>query len=157
LTAPDHPPALLEIAESGPFGFSPDSCWLVLPHGSHLRFHPTGRWNGWQQVESAAQGEESVPGPFAWSLDGRFFAKTTARGKLQLYQIPDVPGLKLVEVANLEIPGRALLRSVVFSPNVRHLAGLSRDRRILLWDLAQLDERLVDLRLGAIFPATDRR
>jgi hypothetical protein len=96
-------------------------------------------------LREGGQGTRAVPGPPAFSPDGKWAALMTqlcpeARGDQDVHDLPQ-PRIHLIdlpagEVCETLIAPQAFAGSVCFSPDSRALASPG-DGRVLLWDLTQ--------------------
>jgi WD40 repeat protein len=120
--------------------FSPDGHWLVTGERDKFRFWQVGSWTpGFVILRDRS---EPVPGPLAFSRDGRMLAIARSAWTVQL--IDPATGL---EIATLTAPDPQHINSLCFSPDGQHLAVATNNHAVQLWDLRLIRRQLVELNL----------
>lgn len=125
-------------------GFSPDGRWLVAGTEREYRLWRVGSWElGWRWAREPTD----LPGPFAFTGDGRMLAIAQTRYVVQLADT--VTGKKL---AKLETPDPVHLCWLAFSPDGSQLAAASESHAIQLWDLRSIRRELRTMKLDWDLP-----
>jgi serine/threonine protein kinase/WD40 repeat protein len=127
--------------------FSPDGRWLVACVAPERDYHvlETGTWM--LRRKQAADSSASLPGPVAFSDDGRIMAFASS---LQVIKLVDPESG--TELATLEAPDTHILASLGFTPDGGLLAALTEDGVTHLWDLRRIRAGLAALGLDWNLP-----
>ncbi|HTU89768.1 MAG TPA: hypothetical protein VMF69_06715, partial [Gemmataceae bacterium] len=119
--------------------FSPDGRWLVNGTKDEYRFWEVGSWRPGLRIPRTPQ---SVPGPLAFTTDGKILAIAHSLREVRL--IETATGR---ELATLIAPEPLPIRWLCFRPDGELLAVACGNRVLQLWDLRRIHERLADLGL----------
>jgi len=122
------------------FAFSPDSSALVIGSETEYRFYKVGLWKAGMRIPLLRPGD--LPGPLAFSPDGKILAVTQSHTLIQL--INSVTGEVL---AKFEAPDEKRLSWLCFSPDGKALAAATENQLIHLWNLPLIRRGLAALRL----------
>jgi WD40 repeat protein len=141
------------------FAFSPDNRWLVVfsDRDRAWQFHRVETWK--VDLDWRIEAGNTValhPGPFALSPDGGLLALVYARSSIRLYDLNARPLSKSSAIATLESPDQVRLLRLRFSPDGRHLAAVTQDQTVQLWDLELLRTGLRPLGFNMVFPSAAR-
>jgi WD40 repeat protein len=131
---------LLIAKDNCAIAFSPDGHTLVSSSSREYCFWSTRDWQVRHRVKLDLGA--AVPGPIAFSADGRLLALAANRQDIQLLN-PETGS----EFATLRAPDSRLLHQVVFSGDGSHLAAMIDGRAIQLWDLRALRKELAAMAL----------
>lgn len=119
--------------------FSPDGRWLVASKRGAYQFCEVGSWEpGHRLVVEHAQ----LVGPLAFSPGGDVLAIAYSRSTAHLIDVATGETL-----AALQSPDPIELTGISFSPDGRQLLTVSMNRRIHLWDLCGIRQRLAKMGL----------
>ena len=121
-------------------GFSPDGRWLVNGTKDEYRFWEVGSWRPGLRVPSIPQ---AVPGPLAFTTDGKILAITHSLRDVRL--IETATGR---ELATLAAPEQYPIRCLCFRPDGEQLAAATGNRVLQVWDLRRIRERLAEMGLN---------
>jgi len=121
--------------------FSPDGGWLVTGSQGDYRFWGVDSWQ--EGLKFSRRRLESLPGPLAFSRDGRLLALVPSLQQVQLLN----PATGRV-LATLDSPDPRVIRALSFSPDGAFLAVATEHQAIQLWDLRYLQEELTRRGLG---------
>jgi serine/threonine protein kinase/WD40 repeat protein len=139
--------AIARSFESGPTGatsafvaFSPDGQWMVTCEQGVYRFWKVGTWEPGPRIERDQV--EPIPGPIAWSRDGRTLAVT--RSSTGVLLLDNTTGERL---ATLKANSPRSVRSLDFSPDGRLLAAENNNQEVNVWDLHLVRFSLARFRL----------
>jgi WD40 repeat protein len=79
-------------------------------------------------------------------------ALAISRDIIQLLKLSENETTQPKVIGNLESPEGSPLEILKFSPDGRHLAAVTRNRTIQLWNLARIGDQLVKLTLDIDWP-----
>jgi WD40 repeat protein len=127
--------------------FSPDGRWLVNGTKDEYRFWEVGSWRPGLRIPRTPQ---AVPGPLAFSTDGKILAIANSHRDVCL--IETATGR---ELATLAAPEPHPIRWLCFRPDGEQLAVACEKGVLQLWDLRRLRERLAEM--GLDWRAVDSR
>jgi len=116
--------------------FSPDGHWLVTSEHDEYQFWKVGTW---ELNHSIAR--KNVPGPIAFSPDGRIVAIAPSSNTVMLIDMETKQ-----ELATLVPPDRRNLEGLRFSPDGTRLA-VSAGNALQVWDLRLLRAQLANIGL----------
>jgi eukaryotic-like serine/threonine-protein kinase len=120
--------------------FSPDGRCLVTGSQDQYRFWQAGSWQlAWTIRRDRL---EEMPGPFAFTRDGRLLAITPAPCRVQLIETAT---RRLI--ANFSAPDPKLIRDICFDADGSQLAVATDEPAIQVWDLRQVGRELVAMGL----------
>ena len=138
----------LSVPEAGNshVAFSPDGRWLVVGTGPEYRLWSAGSWEAGLRI--AREGTWDVPGPINFTPDGRILAVVPS---WPLVRRSDVDGG--LELATLELPDvEERIATLSFSPDGASLVAGSLSRRLHVWDLRLIRQRLAAMGLDWDLP-----
>jgi WD40 repeat protein len=126
--------------------FSPDGKWLVTGEVEHTLWR-TGTWEA--VARFSVEGSNSVPGPIAFSPDGRLLALSPWRPWIELVDLA-----RLERIARLQCPGEVGFESLGFTPDGTRLVFPNKATGyiIYVWDLRALRTQLAALDLDWDLP-----
>jgi serine/threonine protein kinase/WD40 repeat protein/Flp pilus assembly protein TadD len=127
-------------------GFSPCGRWLVTGSVTSHEFWRVGTWEPERKLERAER--NNVPGPLAFSPDGRLLAVAHSGRAIRLLE-PETGRL----VATLTAPAELLLADLRFSPDGGRLAAATEGHAVQLWDLRLIRQQLAEIGLDWDHPA----
>jgi WD40 repeat protein len=119
--------------------FSPNGQWLVNGTNDEYRFWEVGSWRPGLRIPRAPQ---IVPGPLAFTTDGKVLAIAHSRHDVRL--IETATGR---ELATLAAPELHDITWLCFRPDGEQLAVACANRILQLWDLRRIRERLAEMGL----------
>lgn len=119
--------------------FTPESRYLMIGAPKAFSFIDlnTGQRNALPRRQAS-----SVPGPMAFSPDGKTMAIASSRTLIALHEYPS-----LRELASLESPHGTTLDWLEFDAKGEHLAVAGAPNRVLVWDLHILRQKLARMGL----------
>jgi WD40 repeat protein/tRNA A-37 threonylcarbamoyl transferase component Bud32 len=129
-----------ETADSGA-AFSPDGKWLVIATGPEYRLWSVGTWKPGLRI--ARQGTNDIPGPAAFSPDGRILAIVPSWPLVRLIDVETGQELATLEAPDVEV----LIHTLSFSPDGERLVAGSLSQRLHVWDLQLIHGRLAAMGL----------
>jgi WD40 repeat protein len=133
-------------ANNSSAAFSPDGKWLVIGTGPEYRLWSVGSWEPGLRIARAETTD--IPGPIAFTPDGRMLALVPSGPLLRL--IDPASGL---ELATLEAPDvEVRIQALSFSPDGAYLVAGSQSRRLHVWDLRLIRQRLAAMGLDWDLP-----
>ncbi len=127
-----------DVAEAD-VAFSPDGRWLVAGAPEQYLFWRVG---GWEEVSHAPRNCPTLPGPAAFTRDGRLAAVAASYGVASIVEV--ATGRELVR---LEAPNQQRIGSLRFSPDGTRLAAADVNLSIEVWDIRKLRRALAELNL----------
>lgn len=137
----------IPTASSAQVRFAPNSAILVVSDSSAVSAIelPAGK----KRFSLPRQSTSGIWGPIAFSRDGKRFAYAETRFHVRLtpWHAESEWLLDESEMLSLECPLTPMLHHASFSMDGRHLLLAGRNNRLLLWDLAWLDQQLQDVGL----------
>jgi WD40 repeat protein/tRNA A-37 threonylcarbamoyl transferase component Bud32 len=126
--------------------FSPDGKWLVIGTGPEYRLWSVGSWEPGLRIARA--GTADLPGPAAFTPDGRVLALVPSRPLVRLIDVQSS-----LELATLEAPNvQERVTTLSFSPDAARLIAGSLARRLHVWDLRLIRQRLAAMDLDWDLP-----
>jgi len=129
-----------ETRDSGA-AFSPDGKWLVISTGPEYRLWSVGSWEPGLRIARAET--TNIPGPMAFTPDGRILAVVPSWPLVRLVDVQ-----RGVELATLEAPDvQDQIAALRFSPDGACLVAASLSRRLHVWNLRLIRQRLVAMGL----------
>jgi WD40 repeat protein len=129
----------LPVREAVSVAFSPDGRWLVAGASGEYRCWSVGDW---VPVYRIAREPYGVPGPIAFTADGRLMALGVSQSTIHL--VDPASGRKL---AALQSPGVTALSWLSLSADGGLLAAGDAVHAIHVWDLRAVRQRLVEMGL----------
>lgn len=136
---------LLPDSSTSQVAFSPDGHWLVASTRGAYQFWDVGSWTPGQRI---ALEHAQVVGPIAFSPDGRVLVIAHSRSTVDLIDVTTGEPL-----GSLQSPDPIELSDFCFSCDGGQLLTVSMNRRIQLWDLRGLRQRLAAMGLDWNLPA----
>ena len=115
--------------------FSPDGKWLVTAAEKGYQVVDLASWRSTNPFPEVGAGLPK--GPVAFSQGGNLLAIAYSSRQIKLF----VPG-SWEETMTLEAPNKSMLHSLHFSADGSHLAGVSTNHEIHLWNLKLVHDRL---------------
>jgi WD40 repeat protein len=126
--------------------FSPDGNWLAIGTGPEYRLWSVGSWEPGLQI--GRQGTKDVTGPIAFAPDARILAIVPSWPLVRLVDLE-----RGVELATLEAPDvQGQTAALCFSPDGAYLVAASLSRRLHVWDLRLIRQRLAAMGLDWDLP-----
>ncbi len=122
--------------------FSPDGRWLLIGTGAAHTLLDTRTWKP-ALVLPRRHRESRAAGPCFFSPDSRMAAVMHSRYSVRLVEIPT--GRALATLPNPKLLG---VMQLAFSDDGSHLAVISTDRSVLLWNLDELQRELRQIGLA---------
>jgi WD40 repeat protein/tRNA A-37 threonylcarbamoyl transferase component Bud32 len=119
--------------------FSPDGRWLVTGAPDRYRFWEVGTW---AERRTLPRDTNELPGPIAFSPDGRLLALARSTYVAQL--VDPATG---DEIATLNAPEPKLISWFAFSPDGDRLAVATENYLVHLWDLRAIRRELEAINL----------
>ena len=129
-----------EGATSANAAFSPDGRWLVTCEQGAYRFWETGTWAPGLRIERDQV--EPLPGPIAWSRDGRTIAVASSTATVLL-----IDAATSERLGSLKANAFKNICSLDFRPDGRSLAVAGMNQQVRVWDLRLVRRALADIGL----------
>jgi WD40 repeat protein len=108
--------------------FSPSGRWLATATGNAYAIHEVGTWS--LQRSFSRDADNSLPGPCAWSPDGKFLAITLAQGAVTM-----VDATTGAVAARLSSPQPRGILSLEVTPEGESLIAGCANGAVEVWDL----------------------
>jgi WD40 repeat protein len=134
-----------ETANSGA-AFSPDGKWLVVSTGPEYRLWSVASWKPGLRI--TRQETTDIPGPAAFSPDGRMLAIVPSWPLVRLIDVQTGQELATLEAPDVEV----LIHTLSFSSDGERLVAGSLSRRLHVWDLCLIRRRLASIGLDWRLP-----
>ncbi len=131
--------------------FSPDGEQLVVNESGHFTVWRVADWK--PQHPRTEKSVAAVPGPIAYSPDGRWLAILDTPCEIRM-----LDAATLAEVATFKLDSEQFIDSLIFDPQgTRLIAGTIAPGSIHIWDLPVIERRLSELGLDWHYPPVPYR
>ncbi|HUG90916.1 MAG TPA: WD40 repeat domain-containing protein, partial [Planctomycetaceae bacterium] len=131
--------------------FGPAGNELVVDEGSHFTVWRVSDWK--QLLPRTVKSTAAVPGPIAFSPDGRWLALRDSPRQVRL-----LDAATFDELASFKLTSEEFIDSLIFDPqSSRLIVGTTNSRAIHIWNLNRIREKLREIQLDwTDVPLVDR-